>query len=71
MMVEHCWLTLVENYAQKYVNGLLGARHKVAFFGKKKKKTDKEIQSFEFKLPYHPGQEKPTLPHSVSIQLGA
>ena len=27
---------------------LLGSRHKVAFF----EKTDKEIQSFEFKLPY-------------------
>ena len=26
---------------------------------------------FEFKLPYQPRQEKPILPHSVVIQLGA
>ena len=32
---------------------------------------ENETQIFEFKLPYQPRQEKPTLPHSDVIKLDA
>ena len=42
-------------------------RHRVAFT----QKAENETQIFEFKLPYQPRQEKPTLPHSDVIRLDA
>ena len=35
------------------------------------KKAESQTQIFEFKLPYQPRQEKPTLPHDDVIRLDA
>ena len=45
----------------------MGSRHRVAF----SQKAENETQIFEFKLPYQPRQEKPTVPHSDVIRLDA